>query len=94
MSVRPALLLPGSAVPAHLPSVSGAAPPAPSHRAERLHHHLGGPWMRNLLLCALACAAIGIGGASTLLAQPGPPNRFYGSLTIDGAPAPVGSSRR
>lgn len=48
--------------------------------------------MRRLLLAVLACAAVGIGGASTLLAQPGPPNRFYGSLTIDGAPAPVGTT--
>jgi hypothetical protein len=49
--------------------------------------------MRRTLLTVVAGAAIGLAGlVPSLLAQPGPPNRFYGSLTVDGAPAPVGTT--
>jgi hypothetical protein len=48
--------------------------------------------MRRLLVVVLAGAALVIGSAAVLNAQPGPPNRFYGSLKIDGADAPIGTT--
>jgi hypothetical protein len=48
--------------------------------------------MRRLLVAALAAAALMLTGITPALkAQPGPPNRFYGNLTIDGSNAPVGT---
>jgi hypothetical protein len=48
--------------------------------------------MRRLIVAALAGIAVLLAGAPPeLQAQPGPPNRFYGSLRIDGNNAPVGT---
>jgi hypothetical protein len=47
--------------------------------------------MRRLLLAVLAGTALLTGSSAALNAQPGPPNRFYGNLTIDGNAAPTGT---
>ncbi len=49
--------------------------------------------MRRLIVAVVALAVAGLAGApATLQAQPAPPNRFYGSLTIDGVAAPIGTN--
>lgn len=51
--------------------------------------------MRRLVLVALTGVAIVVlAVAPTLAAQPSPPNRFYGGLTIDNQPAPAGTQVR
>ena len=49
--------------------------------------------MRSLLIAAalLAAVATGVAGVVDLLHAQGPPTRFFGTLTIDGAPAPAGT---
>jgi hypothetical protein len=43
---------------------------------------------------ALAAALVAASVATGLHAQPSPPNRFFGNLTIDGMPGPAGTSVR
>lgn len=50
--------------------------------------------MLQRMVALLLCAALGVGAAQAGRAQMSPPNRFYGSLTIDGAPAPAGTQVR
>src|SRR5581483_5448582 len=47
--------------------------------------------MRRLLVAVLTGVGLLAGSSAALYAQPGPPNRFYGSLKIDGNDAPVGT---
>ncbi len=48
--------------------------------------------MQRRIVAGLLAAALMLAGASdALVAQPAPPNRFYGNLTIDGQPAPAGT---
>lgn len=47
--------------------------------------------MRRLFAALASVAAVLVGASPALHAQPGPPNRFYGSLMIDGVAAPIGT---
>ena len=50
--------------------------------------------MRRMLLALLGGSTAFLLLGSLLYAQPSPPTRFYGTLTIDGAPAPAGTMVR
>jgi hypothetical protein len=48
--------------------------------------------MRVVLAVVGAFALVAAAGISTVAAQPTPPNRFFGTATIDGRPAPDGTT--